>query len=127
MHLQNIFVKLLNLLDLQNKFITKVLVIHYSLNVHIIRKHSLSLSGELYSGDITEVYPLTRIEQEVREQKDMFGSLDLHETYYKVCVCVCVCVLVCTCVCVLNAMRALLRGSRNYYIPMITMVYMSPM
>ena len=37
------------------------------------------------SEDITEVYPLSRIEQEVREQKDMFGSIDLHETYYKVC------------------------------------------
>jgi myosin X len=33
--------------------------------------------------DVTEVYPISRIEQEVREQKDMFGSLDLHETYYK--------------------------------------------
>ena len=30
---------------------------------------------------------MSRIEQEVREQKDMFGSLDLHETYYKVCKC----------------------------------------
>lgn len=38
-----------------------------------------------HSQDVTEVYPLSRIEQEVREQKDMFGSLDLHETYYKVC------------------------------------------
>ena len=37
--------------------------------------------------DVTEVYPVSRIEQEVREQKDMFGSLDLHETYYKVCKC----------------------------------------
>ena len=37
------------------------------------------------SDDVTEIYPLSRIEQEVRDQKDMFGSLDLHETYYKVC------------------------------------------
>jgi myosin X len=45
------------------------------------------LDGDYSAGsiieDITEVYPLSRIEQEVREQKDMFGALDLHETYYK--------------------------------------------
>ena len=61
---------------------------------------SFSLLSFLYicSEDITEVYPLSRIEQEVREQKDMFGALDLHETYYKVSVCTCVCMYdyVCT-------------------------------
>ena len=31
-----------------------------------------------------EVYPISRIKQEIREQKDMYGDLDLHETYYKV-------------------------------------------
>ena len=64
-----------------------------------ILSHSLFFCV-IYSEDVTEVYPLSRIEQEVREQKDMFGSLDLHETYYKVCtvytICfVCVCVRVC--------------------------------
>ena len=43
-----------------------------------------SLPLPISSDDITEVYPLSRIEQEVKEQKDMYGSLDLHETYYKV-------------------------------------------
>ena len=44
----------------------------------------LPLPPSTSSDDITEVYPLSRIEQEVKEQKDMYGSLDLHETYYKV-------------------------------------------
>ena len=60
---------------------------------------SFSVFSFLYicSEDITEVYPLSRIEQEVREQKDMFGALDLHETYYKVSVYTCVCMYDCVC------------------------------
>ena len=59
---------------------------------------------------MTEVYPLSRIEQEVREQKDMLGALDLHETYYKVCVCVCVCVCVRACARVRVCVRACVRA-----------------
>lgn len=38
----------------------------------------------LYSGDVSELYPISRIEQEVRGEKDIYGPGSLQDTYYQV-------------------------------------------
>ena len=38
----------------------------------------------MYSDDVSELYPVSRIEQEVRGEKDIYGPGNLQDTYYQV-------------------------------------------
>ena len=37
-----------------------------------------------YSDDVSELYPISRIEQEVKGEKDIYGPGSLQDTYYQV-------------------------------------------
>ena len=46
--------------------------------------HFFSIAFTLSSEDVEEVYPVPRIVQQIKEQKDVYGTIDFHETYYQV-------------------------------------------
>ena len=46
--------------------------------------HSFAITFPLSSEDVYKVYPVLRIMQQIKEQKDVYGTIDFHETYYQV-------------------------------------------